>query len=615
MFFKIFAISVSLFYVTSCGIFDGKNDESRKIKLNEISVNLKNKNKFISTSTNTDKNSRLQRSSNLTDSEISVTSLFVGINFSELESGLTSKYNFEVDKIYPFNDNKNAIITFSFDGSHDKFNDPKYLNLIALNCGMLNVNLTNNYIECLAPALVPLNHIENTLNSSGGDLLPSVQFGDNSIFFRTMWTEDFSPKPGLECSKYCLFKYNISKNTTEKIGDKNYEYSRFIALKNNQVLFTRAELTPSGDWETDFGELELMDEDGSTIELTDVPWEGGYSDGYEADDFITAIYQTPGFNLLEFTRYENKTQKTAYLPLPTNIRSLYKGKNGNLYGSNGSDGFYQILPKLHKIIDSPSYTKKDFSKSTLCNETMSCGVFYMLLDDVVVYTQTDISNSKHPLILKATRLSDNATVSLIKPNSTCTSHCFENDDYDYYFKGTGEGDYARWHKYGNTLFVDVIDLAGGDKKILYFDFDEIDFTKDNIYQTFETSGVFAQKEIKSISGLVEVEEPNQSPTVIFDLNNANDSIFSLEFSQTMDKFAVEKLISVKDTENNTIEFVPVWIQNKLHLILESDGVENINNTASPLPTPGTYSVKLFAGAIDTKGNSISSENNWTVTLQ
>ena len=149
MFFKIFAISVSLFYVTSCGIFDGKNDESRKINLNEISVNLKNKNKFISTSTNTDKNSRLQRSSNLTDSEISVTSLFVGINFSELESGLTSKYNFEVDKIYPFNDNKNAIITFSFDGSHDKFNDPKYLNLIALNCGMLNVNLTNNYIECL----------------------------------------------------------------------------------------------------------------------------------------------------------------------------------------------------------------------------------------------------------------------------------------------------------------------------------------------------------------------------------------------------------------------------------------------------------------------------------
>ena len=110
----------------------------------------------------------------------------------------------------------------------------------------------------------------------------------------------------------------------------------------------------------------------------------------------------------------------------------------------------------------------------------------MLINDVIVYTNLDNSSGKRALNLKATRVTDNKTISLVTPDNTCSNYCYTRNDYDYVYGSSGvyESEYSRWNVVGKKLYIEVIDLIDDSEKTLVFDFDKIDFTKNDFISHF-----------------------------------------------------------------------------------------------------------------------------------
>ena len=61
----------------------------------------------------------------------------------------------------------------------------------------------------------------------------------------------------------------------------------------------------------------------------------------------------------------------------------------------------------------------------------TCGVHYSIVDGVVYYNNYVVNSDIESYELKATRISDNKTVTLLKPNNSCSESC-------YNFKISGE---------------------------------------------------------------------------------------------------------------------------------------------------------------------------------
>ncbi len=95
----------------------------------------------------------------------------------------------------------------------------------------------------------------------------------------------------------------------------------------------------------------------------------------------------------------------------------------------------------------------------------------------------DISSGKRALDLKAKRLTDNKTISLVKPDSSCLNNCYTRNNYDYVYggraedAGNSEQEYTRWNVVGKKLYIEVIDLTIKLKKLLYLILTQLIFQK------------------------------------------------------------------------------------------------------------------------------------------
>ena len=143
---------------------------------------------------------------------------------------------------------------------------------------------------------------------------------------------------------------------------------------------------------------------------------------------------------------------------------------------------------------------------------------------------------------------------------------------------------------GKKLYVEVIDLIDDSEKTLVFDFDKIDFTKNNVYEVLDTNGDLDTKEIKDISGLqqtVTANNPTPTATIIHE-DNYTISVQAL-FNNTMDYADVESKISIIDnTTQQAFGFMPVWINKTLHLVADEDNGTVFDNQSNPFLTGHTH---------------------------
>ena len=625
--FRILLISLLSLTIISCS----KKDESESsgssgsnIQLSNIKANLAGKSLFISTANKStystaNKSSLTNRSQYKSDSQLENTSLFTLSTDSQLDYGIISDYKLEIDELIPYSNNEYAIATLSY-GTYLDYGSEYNQNIRDLNCGILNIEISKISVSCLAEGIVIPNIYHRVLYGYAGKTNDAVIIGKNDeLFFSSMPDDSFKQTTDLKCSSggnQCLYKYNPVNKTTIKLNEGN-DYSQFVLLNNNHVVFKS---TPSKVYAALL--LHNNNDELTTIASTTIPVSEANCcsiDPYHfiGGDYISVLHQGGKIHerdIFTITRYENSKIRKTYINTGMMNLTYFKSNFGKLYFQNGQEGLYQVLPSIKKVIDTPDYVKSDWSTSEYCGSGSVCGVNYMLINDVIAYTNLDNSSGKRALNLKATRVTDNKTISLVTPDNTCSNNCYTRNNYDYVYgrnddAGNSEGEYTRWNVVGEKLYVEVIDLIDDSEKTLVFDFDKIDFTKNNVYEVLDTNGDLDTKEIKDISGLQQtVTANNPTPTATFIHEDNNTISVQAQFNNSMDYADVESKISIIDNATQqAFGFMPVWINKTLHLVADEDNGTVFDNQSNPFLTGHTYKITLLGSAKDSDGNTLGSD--------
>ena len=624
---RILLISLLSLAIISCS----KNDDSgssessgSNIQLSSVKANLSGKSLFISTGNKStystaNKSSLTNRSQYKSDSQLENTSLFTLSTDSQLDYGIISDYKLEIDELIPYSNNEYAIATLSY-GTYLDYGSEYNQNIRDLNCGILNIEISKTSVSCLAEGIVIPNIYHRVLYGYAGKTNDAVIIGKNDeLFFSSMPDDSFKQTTDLKCSSggnQCLYKYNPVNKTTIKLNEGN-DYSQFVLLNNNHVVFKS---TPSKVYAALL--LHNNNDELTTIASTTIPVSEANCcsiDPYHfiGGDYISVLHQGGKIHerdIFTITRYENSKIRKTYINTGMMNLTYFKSNFGKLYFQNGQEGLYQVLPSIKKVIDTPDYVKSDWSTSEYCGSGSVCGVNYMLINDVIAYTNLDNSSGKRALNLKATRVTDNKTISLVTPDNTCSNNCYTRNNYDYVYgrnddAGNSEGEYTRWNVVGEKLYVEVIDLIDDSEKTLVFDFDKIDFTKNNVYEVLDTNGDLDTKEIKDISGLQQtVTANNPTPTATFIHEDNNTISVQAQFNNSMDYADVESKISIIDNATQqAFGFMPVWINKTLHLVADEDNGTVFDNQSNPFLTGHTYKITILGTAKDSDGNTLGSD--------
>ena len=631
---RILLIPLLSLAIISCSAKDeSESSESSgsNIQLSNIKANLAGKSLFISTGNKStystkNKSSSTNRSQYKSDSQLENTSLFTLSTDSQLDYGILSDYKLEIDELIPYSNNEYAIATLSY-GTYLDYDSEYNQNIRDLNCGILNIEISKTSVSCLAEGIVIPNIYHRVMYGYAGKINESVIIGKNDeLFFISLAGDSFKQATDLKCSSkiansatgnQCLYKYNPVNKTTVKLNEGN-DYSQFILLNNNHVVFKS---TPSKV----YAALLLIDNNNelttiSSTTISDSDANDSSIDPYHiiSGDHISVFHQEGKIfekDIFTITRYENSKIRKTYINTGRMNLTYFKSDSGKVYFQNGQEGLYQVLPSIKKVIDTPDYVKSDWSTSEYCGGGMSvCGVNYMLINDVIVYTNLDNSSGKRALNLKATSINDNKTISLVSPDNTCSNNCYTRNNYDYVYgrnddAGNSESEYTRWNVVGEKLYVEVIDLIDDSEKTLVFDFDKIDFTKNNVYEVLDTNGDLDTKEIKDISGLqqtVTANNPTPTATIIHEDNNTIS--VQAQFNNSMDYADVESKISIIDNATQqAFGFMPVWINKTLHLVADEDNGTVFDNQSNPFLAGHTYKVTILGTAKDSDGNTIGSD--------
>jgi len=628
---KHILIILSLFLFSLTIISCSKKDESKSsessgsnIQLSNIKANLAGKSLFISTGnkstySTTNKSSSTNRSQYKSDSQLENTSLFTLSTDSQLDYGILSDYKLEIDELIPYSNNEYAIATLSY-GTYLDYGSEYNQNIRDLNCGILNIEISKISVSCLAEGIVIPNIYHRVLYGYAGKTNDAVIIGKNDeLFFSSMPDDSFKQTTDLKCSSggnQCLYKYNPVNKTTIKLNEGN-DYSQFVLLNNNHVVFKS---TPSKVYAALL--LHNNNDELTTIASTTIPVSEANCcsiDPYHfiGGDYISVLHQGGKIHerdIFTITRYENSKIRKTYINTGMMNLTYFKSDSGKVYFQNGQEGLYQVLPSIKKVIDTPDYVKSDWSTSEYCGSGSVCGVNYMLINDVIAYTNLDNSSGKRALNLKATRVTDNKTISLVTPDNTCSNNCYTRNNYDYVYgrnddAGNSEGEYTRWNVVEKKLYIEVIDLIDDSEKTLVFDFDKIDFTKNNVYEVLDTNGDLDTKEIKDISGLQQtVTANNPTPTATFIHEDNNTISVQAQFNNSMDYADVESKISIIDNATQqAFGFMPVWINKTLHLVADEDNGTVFDNQSNPFLTGHTYKITILGTAKDSDGNTLGSD--------
>ncbi|MCH8500757.1 MAG: hypothetical protein LAT77_02475 [Aliidiomarina sp.] len=112
-----------------------------------------------------------------------------------------------------------------------------------------------------------------------------------------------------------------------------------------------------------------------------------------------------------------------------------------------------------------------------------------------------------------------------------------------------------------------------------------------------------------IDNVIDLRIPDHSPShettgaaVIFD--KALGSSVTIEFSQAVDRDSVEANLQLRHASTHAeVPYLPVWLENTLHLVVSLDGFENEQRTA--LPADQSFYLSFGAGMVDAAGRAIA----------
>ena len=185
------------------------------MKLSDVKANFLNKKIFVTSEKNNYSNFRSHRSELNSTSSSNIKNLAVINGEGDIDYGLLSDYDLNVDKIKIDYKNEYAYALLKFDNSGSSSDS----NIRGINCTILKIKIINGEISCLVNGVVVMSQITHARFTRNAYVKPLFQFSDNgNIYFRGGRSEGLNVDNNLSCSNSCLYEFNSNQQKTFKIN-------------------------------------------------------------------------------------------------------------------------------------------------------------------------------------------------------------------------------------------------------------------------------------------------------------------------------------------------------------------------------------------------------------
>jgi hypothetical protein len=175
--------------------------------------------------------------------------------------------------------------------------------------------------------------------------LDLFQFGtENTFVFRTVWSEKFTTKSDLSCSKSCIYEHNTQTGVTRRVSPYSHEGERFVALGDGNIIWSGMETTGNYDPNATYdSEILLTDTQGNTTELSSSSG-GVFAGDFQGGDYKTTFWGSESQKTIVFARVVSGTIRKTFVSSDLYSVGVIKGDDGNIYGQFGGVGLYSIFP-------------------------------------------------------------------------------------------------------------------------------------------------------------------------------------------------------------------------------------------------------------------------------
>jgi hypothetical protein len=496
--------------------------------------------------------------------------------------------------------NEYAYLHMKYGGGHSDSN--RDMNVRALNCTLFKINLSTNEMNCVESGLVVTSIYLNMIYGVNDYHLDPFQFGSEHTFvFRTDWSVDFSANSDLICSKSCIYEHNTQTGVTRRVSPYSYEGERFVALGDGNIIWSGMETSGNYDPNATYpNQILLTDKQGKITELTSDP-DGVFAGDFQGGDYRTAFWGSETYKAIVFARVLDGVVRRTFVERERNNAIVIKGDDGNIYAQR-EEGLYSILP--NKI--DPLVSWKNKKETTDCGGYSStCGIHFTIVNGIVFYNNYAVNSNIESYELKATRISDNSTVTLLKPNSSCTDSC-----YNFKFAGDQTDLAYRWFFSNSKLYVPMKDINLNKSVVIEIDTTSIDFSATvNQSQIMSSLDDYTGNRVaKDISGINTIDSSSLNPTAEIKHEDNETVSVRIEFNKKMNYSDVEsKVIIIDNSSSSVIGFMPVWNNKTLHLVVDTDNGTSSTVESNPLTSGTTYKVTLSGSAKDLDGKTIGSD--------
>ena len=581
------------------------------MKLSDINSNLQNKKIFVTSESNNYSNFRSHRSELNSISSSNIKNLAVINEQGDIDYGLLSDYDLNVDKIKIDYKNEYAYALLKFDNSGSSSDS----NIRGINCTILKNKIINGEKSCLVNGVVVMSQITHARFTRNAYVKPLFQFSDNgNIYFRGDRTEGLSVNNNLSCSNSCLYEYNSNQQKTLKINnDSEQEVSRLLALNNGQVVYTGWKLENGqqkyNGSEPLHSEIIIRESNGDehNITSTNASIGGGYHADINKGENLSLIYGSEKSSKTVISRVVLGKVKKTYVQLPFSSTSILKADTGEIY-SHGNDGLYRLLPNSKKIIDNPSEIKGSLWNNERCGDSLTCFIYYKIINGIIFYNHINYNYNNKPTTIKATRLSDNKTISVIESDSNCSDNCYKINFINEPDASTAAYKLS-WYDVDNKLFISMKNMNTNLNEIIEINTDSLDFNSGSNQYSIQKnlSNILSARELKSVSG-VNIDYSSISPSASIRHEDNDNVSVRIEFNKKMNYSDVEsKITFIDNASNNDVGFIPFWNNKTLHLVVDTDNGTVFDDNTNSLTSGTTYKLTLLGSAKDSDGNTIGSD--------
>jgi len=613
--FRILLISLLSFTIISCSKKDddSSSSSSSSIQLSDVKANLSGKNLFITTGSSGSSSGRSSKSaftSTTSDDNTSTTStksLITIDNNSLIDYGIISDYDLEIEQVRANPKNEYAYVLMKYGGNANSDSDN---NVLALNCTIFKVNLSTNEMNCVEPGLLVTGTKQNMISAVNDYHLDLFQFGtENTLVFRT-GQDLLSGRTGIQltsdlaCSQSCIYEHNTQTGVTRRVSPYSYEGERFVALGDGNIIWSGMETFGNNTGGHYPNQILLIDKQGKITELTSDP-DGVFAGDFQGGDYRTAFWGSETYKAIVFARVLDGVVRRTFVERERNNDIVIKGDDGNIYAQR-EEGLYSILPnKIDPLVSIPELWKNKKETTDCGGYSSTCGIHFTIVNGIVFYNNYAVNSNIESYELKATRISDNSTVTLLKPNSSCTDSC-----YNFKFAGDQTDLAYRWFFSNSKLYVPMKDINLNKSVVIEIDTTSIDFSATvNQAQIMSSLDDYTGNRVaKDISGINTIDSSSLNPTAEIKHEDNETVSVRIEFNKKMNYSDVEsKVIIIDNSSSSVIGFMPVWNNKTLHLVVDTDNGTSSTVESNPLTSGTTYKVSLLGTAKDSDGNTLGSD--------